>query len=117
MSEAAHQHGPGCRIEPPVKTLMVLFDKSDMWHDMPLADAIVRKLDEQGIAGATVMSGVMGYGVHRRIHRKGLLGVPDDKPTVIIVVENEQKLRAVTPTIRQMVAEGLLLLLDCELIQ
>jgi len=76
MNGADHQHGPACRIEPPVKTLMVLFDKSDMWHGTPLADAIVRKLDEQGIAGATVVSGVMGYGVHRRIHRKGCSASP-----------------------------------------
>jgi PII-like signaling protein len=58
----------------------------------------------------------MGFGVHRQIHRKGLFGISDGKPNIIVVVENEQKLRAVLPIVRPMIREGLLVLLDAELI-
>jgi PII-like signaling protein len=45
-----------------------------------------------------------------------LIGLPVDKPTVILVVENEVKLRAVLPTIRSMIAEGIVVLSDAEVI-
>ena len=104
------------KIEPPVKTMLIFFDQTDRWKDVPLAEAIVRVLAEHGVSGATVMSGVMGYGVHRRIHRKGLFGISDDKPNMLVIIENEQKLRAVLPVVRPMIAEGVVVLLDAELI-
>jgi PII-like signaling protein len=103
-------------IEPPVKMLLIFIDQTDTWQNAPLHQALVRAVEHHGIAGATVLSGIMGYGVHRRIHRKGLLGVSDDKPLTIVVVDNEQKLRDVLPTIRPMVREGLIGLCDFEVI-
>ncbi len=64
-----------------------------------LYDAIVRRLHREGILGATVLGGIMGYGVHRRIHKKGLLGISDERPIVILVIDSEEKLRAVLPAI------------------
>jgi hypothetical protein len=58
----------------------------------------------------------MGYGSHRRIHRKGLFGVSDDKPLTIAAIDSEQKLRDVLPAIRPMVREGLIGLLDFEVV-
>ena len=104
------------KIDPPVKTLLVFFDETDQWREVPLAEAVVRVLAEHNISGATVISGVMGFGVHRQIHRKGLFGISDEKPNIIVVVENEQKLRAVLPIVRPMIREGLLVLVDAELI-
>ena len=66
-------------------------------------EVIVRALEQNGIAGATVLSGIMGYGSHRRIHRKGLLGVSDDKPLTIAAIDNEKKLRDVLPAIRPII--------------
>jgi uncharacterized protein len=103
-------------IKPPVKLLLIFIDQTDTWHNSPLHEAIVRVLEQEGIAGATVLSGIMGYGIHRRIHRKGLLGVSDDKPMTIAVIDNEQKLRDVLPAIRPMVREGLIGLSDLELV-
>ena len=76
----------------------------------------MRVLEQNGIAGATVIHGIMGYGIHRRIHRKGLLGVSDDKPVTITAIDNEKKLRDVLPAIRPMIREGLLGLSDFEVI-
>ena len=103
-------------IEPPAKALFVFFDATDRWRDLPLYEAIVRVLAEHNISGATVLSGIMGFGIHRRIHRKGLFGIPDDKPVTMIVVDNETKLRSVLPLIRPMVREGLLILVDAEVV-
>src|SRR5262245_2749147 len=103
-------------IKPPVKMLLIFIDQTDTWRNSPLHEAIVRALEQNGIAGATVLSGIMGYGIHRRIHRKGLLGVSDDKPLTIAAIDNEQKLRNVLPAIRPMVREGLVGFSDFEIV-
>src|SRR5213592_1638680 len=59
MGAGPHQTGPGRRSSPRVES-------GDSWNP---------------VAGATVWSGVMGYGAHGWIHRKGLFGVADEKPT------------------------------------
>ena len=104
-------------IEAPVKMLLIFIDQTDTWHNAPLHEAIVRILEQNGIAGATVLSGIMGYGIHRHIHRRGLLGVSDDKPLTIAVIDNEKKVRDVLPMIRPMIREGLIGLTDLEIIQ
>jgi PII-like signaling protein len=96
--------------------LLIFIDQTDTWRNVPLHEAIVRMLEQNGIAGATVLSGIMGYGIHRRIHRRGLLGVSDDKPLTIAVIDSEDKLRNVLPLIRPMVREGLIGLTDFEVI-
>jgi len=103
-------------IEAPAKMLLIFIDQTDTWQNKPLHEAIVRVLEQNGIAGATVLSGIVGYGVHRRIHRKGLLGVSDDKPLMIAVIDNEKKVRDVLPTIRPMIREGLIGLTDFEIV-
>ena len=98
------------------KILVIFVDETDMWQDARLYAAIVTTLERQGIAGATVNLGHMGYGRHRRIHRKGLFGMSDDKPVTIMAVDTEEKIRAVLPAIVPMVREGLILLQDAEVI-
>lgn len=103
-------------IENPAKVLLIFIDETDMHGEVPLYEAIMRRLLHRGIAGATVHAGIMGFGSHHTLHRKRLFGVSDDRSISIMVVENEQKLRAVLPEIRPMVKEGLVLLLDAEIV-
>lgn len=98
------------------KALVIFCDETDMWHELRLYEAIVRLLERQGMSGATVNTGLMGYGRHRQIHRRGLFGVSDDKPVTIIAVDTEEKVRAVLPHVAPMVREGLIILQDAEVI-
>lgn len=103
-------------ISSPQKTLVIFVDETDRWHDDSLYAALVRTLERQGLSGASVISGLMGFGAHRHIHRKGLFGVSDDKPVMIITVDSEEKIRSVLPSIVPMVREGLIMLQDAEVI-
>jgi uncharacterized protein len=103
-------------IAPPAKVLIMIFDARDEWEGEPLHEALVRILEGHGIAGATVFPGLMGYGAHRGVHRRGLIGTPHDKPIALLVIENETKLRAALPTLRPMVAEGVFVMMDAEVI-
>ena len=96
--------------------MVAVFDAHDEWQGEPLHEAIVRVLEAHGIAGATVLQGVTGFGAHHAVHRRGLIGLPHDKPAVILVVENEAKLRDVLPIIRPMIEQGIVMLTDAEVI-
>ena len=99
------------------KMLIILVDESDTWGEHALYEGITRKLEHLEAPGATVQAGIMGFGSHHRIHRKRLFGVSDDRPISITVVAEESLLRdKVIPAIRPMVAEGLILLLDVEVV-
>jgi len=104
-------------MNPPVKMMVIYADETDMWGTGTLYEAIVRRLRQLGVAGATVHDGMMGFGSHMKVHHKRLFGISDDKPIVITVVDNEQKIREVLPEIRSMVKEGLIVLLDAEVIE
>ena len=96
------------------KTLQIFIEDTDKWEGEPLSEALVRLLKKRKIAGATVWNGVMGYGTGGRIHRKGLFGVTDEKPVIIVAIDSEAKLRAVLPEILPMIKEGVLTLSDSE---
>ena len=96
------------------KTLQIFIEDTDTWRGERLADAIVHLLHRRGIAGATVWNGIMGFGFHGRIHRKGVFGITDEKPMVITAIDSEERLRALVPEILPMVKEGLVTLFDTE---
>jgi PII-like signaling protein len=94
--------------------LLALMDLTDTWNESPLYEAIVRVLEKNGLSGATVFSGIMGFGRHRLIHRKGLFGMSDEKPVAVVCIDDESKLMAVLPAILPMVEEGLVALQDIQ---
>ena len=96
----------------PVKVLIVFVDETDMWDGLPLYEAIIKKLAKHKIVGATAVEGMMGYGAHGKLHKRGLFGVSDDKPVMIISVDHEEKLHRAIPEIEKMVEEGLILILE-----
>jgi uncharacterized protein len=99
-----------------MKMLQIYVDETDLWETGALYEAIVRRLRQLQLNGATVTLGVMGFGTKGHVHHKHLFGVSDDKPVVITVVDSEEKIRAALPEIRAMVKEGLVVLLDAEVI-
>lgn len=104
-------------MKPPIKLLLIYLDETDLWQEgIPLYEGIVRRLHQLNVAGATVHIGIMGFGSHHKVHRKRLFGVSDDRPVTISVIDEEARLRAVLPEVRTLLKEGLMLLLDAELI-
>ena len=100
----------------PVKVLLLFVNEADTWHNRPLYQAIVERLHQLEIAGATAQTGLMGFGHHMRMHHKGLFGIADDRPVTVMVVDEEARLRAIVPELRQMMREGLIVLIDAEVV-
>ena len=100
----------------PVKLMLLFVNETDMWHNRPLYQAIVERLRQLEVAGATTSAGLMGFGHHQRVHHKGLFGIADDRPMTIVAIDEAAKLRAVLPELRGMLREGLIVLVDAELV-
>ncbi len=90
--------------------LTIYVDETDMVGDVPLYEAIVRKLLALEAAGATVHIGIMGFGKHGRVHRKRLFGISDDRPVTITVIDAEDKVEQLAKEIKPMVTEGLMVI-------
>ena len=97
--------------------LRIFIGESDRWHGKPLYEALVLKAREMGLAGATMMRGLMGYGATSRIHTAKLLRLSEDLPVVVEVVDSEEKIGAFLPVIDEMVQEGLVTLEAVKVIQ
>jgi uncharacterized protein len=76
----------------------------------PLYEAIVLKAREQGLAGATVLRGPMGFGEHSQIHSAKVLRLSQDLPVVIEIVDAPDKVNAFLPVLDSMMGSGLITL-------
>jgi PII-like signaling protein len=98
------------KLEGEGKLLRIFIGESDRWQGKPLYEAIVLAAREQGLAGATVLRGPMGFGANSRIHTAKILRLSEDLPMVIEIVDVEDKVDAFVPVLDGMVAEGLITL-------
>ena len=98
------------RIEGPALLARIYIGESDHWEGRPLHEAIVERLRTSGIAGATVLRGIEGYGRAARVHTAHILRLSEDLPILIEVVDREDRLRAVLPDIDAMVDGGVITL-------
>jgi PII-like signaling protein len=104
------------RIDGPALMARIYIGESDHHDGRPLYEAIVETLRQRGVAGATVMRGIEGYGRAARLHTASVLRLSSDLPVLIEVVDREDRLRAVLPEIDAMVPEGLITLEHVEVI-
>lgn len=87
--------------------LRIFIGESDHWHGKPLHIAIVEEARRQGLAGATVLRGIEGFGARSVIHTTRLLELSTDLPIVIEIVDSEDRLTAFLETAQEMVEQGL----------
>jgi uncharacterized protein len=104
------------KIEGEGKLLRIFVGESDTWHGRPLYQAIVARVREEGLAGATVLRGIEGFGAHSRVHTTRILRLSEDLPVVIEIVDSADKIDALLPALDEMVTEGLVTLERVEVI-
>lgn len=93
---------------------MIFIEDTDSWKGDRLYEVIVRLMHKRGLAGATAVSGITGFGATGQIHRKGLFGVSDEKPIIIVAIDSEAKVKEAIEAIAPLVKEGLICTFDTE---
>ena len=85
------------------KLLRIFIGESDKVHHKSLFEAIVLTAREHGIAGATVLRGVEGFGANSRyIHSAKLLRLSEDLPIVIEIVDTDEKIKSFLPVVNEL---------------
>ena len=87
---------------PNAKLLRIFIGESDKVGHATLYETIVIEAKKNGLSGATVLRGVMGFGANSKIHTAKLLELSSDLPLVIEVVDSEEKISAFTKVVEQL---------------
>jgi len=102
--------GAAMKIEGEGQILRIFIGESDRWNGQPLYEAIVRKARAAGVAGATVLRGLEGFGAHSRLHTAKLLCLSSDLPIVVEIVDKAERIAQFLPELDRMVDEGMITL-------
>jgi CBS domain-containing protein len=97
-------------IQGKAQRLTIYIGESDHWRGKPLYMAILETLRNLGMAGATVMRGVAGFGAHSRIHTFAIERLSEDLPLRIEIVDEASKIAMAIEHIAPMVREGMITL-------
>ena len=86
--------------------LRIFVGESDKVGHLPLFEVIVKKAREAGLAGATVLKGVLGYGATDHIRTTKILDLSADLSMVVEIVDEEEKIGAFQPTLSSLIEEA-----------
>jgi PII-like signaling protein len=118
---AAAEHAvpktPHAELRGKARMMRIFMGEADRWQGEPLHEAIVKRLRSMDIAGATVYSGILGYGAKGHTHKSRRLPFSHDLPVMISVVDAEDKVARVIGEIESMMQDGLIVLSDVDVIR
>lgn len=103
-------------IDPPAAMLRIYLGDGDRHGGAVAYHAIVELLRDRGIAGATVLHGIEGFGAKHQVHTDRILVRSLDLPVVIEAVDSEATLRSVVEVIEPMIGDGLIVLVGVEVL-
>jgi len=87
--------------------LRIFIGESDRHGGMLLYEWIVRTAREHGLAGATVLRGVEGYGARSRVRTAKILDLSTDLPIIVEIVDTLEKIDAFLPVIDGAITDGM----------
>lgn len=106
---------------PNAKLLRIFIGESDKVGQQPLYESLVFEAKKQGLSGATVTRGIMGFGANSKVHTTKLFEISSDLPLIIEIVDTEEKIREFTKIIEQLFEQtksgGLITIEETEVIR
>jgi protein CrcB len=109
--------GEAVKTEAEARLVTVYVNSSDQWQGRPLYDEILQLCGRQGIAGATVVRGVEGYGARRRLHTSRLLELSEALPLQIEIVDLPERIAPLLADLTAMIGEGLVTITDVHVLR
>jgi PII-like signaling protein len=97
--------------------LTVIVGLSDQWQHRPVYAEVVRRARKAGLAGATVVQGIEGYGANSRIHTTHLFRLSEDRSMVVVIVDAAEKIRAFLPQLDELSIDGLVMLDEVDVVR
>lgn len=97
---------PHTVVSRPELRLSIILGLDDLWHHRPKYQEIVRRARDAGLAGASVWRGVEGYGASSHIHTTRLLDLADGLPVLVVVVDEESRVRAFVEAVAELLTHA-----------
>lgn len=98
------------RLPEEAELLRIFIGESDRYQGKPLYEVIVLEARKRGMAGATVLRGVMGFGADSRMHTAKVLRLSEDLPIIVEIVDKPDRIADFLPELDKMIDEGLITL-------
>ncbi|MEN8121814.1 MAG: DUF190 domain-containing protein [Bacteroidota bacterium] len=102
------------------KRLAIYTGEMEKYNHRPLYEAIVYAAKKAGLAGATVIRGIMSYGANSKVHTAKIFALSADLPIIIEIVDTAEKLKKFAVVIKKMFAKsnsaGLITLEDVNIV-
>lgn len=95
------------KIEGEAVLLRLFLGESDRHEGMALHRWIVRQARREGLAGATVLRGIEGFGAHSRMHTASILRLSEDLPVIVEIVDSEEAIERFLASLDDVIQEGL----------
>lgn len=105
------------KLEGTQHRLTIFIGESDTVHHKSLADEIVHRAHNAGLAGCTVFRGIEGYGASNHLHTTRILSLSDDLPIAVIIVDTPERIQQFLPTLDELITEGLVIRDEVEVIK
>lgn len=96
--------------------LTIYISESARWQKKPLYEALIERARQENIAGAMVIRGVEGFGIHHSIHTANLLALASDLPLEIRIIDRQEEIARFFPLVKEMVQGGLVTLEDINVV-
>jgi uncharacterized protein len=105
------------KIEVEAKLVTIFVNSTDQWYGRPLYAAVLQLCQEKGIAGATVVRCVEGYGSSRLLHTTRLLELSENLPVRIEIVDLPERIEPLLADLENMIGEGLVTVGDVHIMK
>lgn len=90
-----------------VECLRIYTGENDKHGSRPVYELVVEEARRQGLAGATVLKGAMGFGANSLVHTAKILRLSEDLPIVVEIVDAKEKIDAFLEYVNSILNEGL----------
>jgi PII-like signaling protein len=104
-------------LEGRARRLTIFIGEEDRYDHKPLATEIVHRAQQAGLAGATVLRGIEGFGRSNHVHTTRILSLSNDLPIVIVIVDEAERIDAFIAELDELVTEGLVIVDDVEIVK
>ena len=105
------------KLSGPATRLTVFVGETDQWHHRPIYTEIVHRAHAAGLAGATVLRGIEGFGASSQVHTTRILNLSEDLPVAVVIVDAAEAIEAFLPQLDGLITEGLVILDPVEVIR